>query len=240
MEVKSVCVCRFGAEKPERAPTHCLFCPAAPSGSSGRSGEPSCGFLSSGQVTSELLLRPALRTAPYGRSGRQAATSQAGATPGGGRFKNRQATECNWLEGHSMSRTFALASLVLAMMIPVARAETLADLVSREAGVDFGRCELTPPPSMKGSAIHAVIPARFQVPGIWMTRSLLLVGVDERGTVQDEQELKLVREVPPREVVRVRCSGGRLQVRLSPRASGKTLTHHWTGTQLMPIPASRR
>ena len=52
-----------------------------------------------GQVTSELLLRPALRTAPYGRNGRQAATRQAGATPGGGRFKNRQATECNCLEG---------------------------------------------------------------------------------------------------------------------------------------------
>jgi hypothetical protein len=85
---------------------------------------------------------------------------------------------------------------------------------------------------LKGTAIHAVIPARFEVPGIWSTRSFLLVGVDDDGTVQSSQELRLAEKVPPREVLGVRCSGNRLEVRLAGQASGRTLVHRWTGRDL--------
>ena len=44
-----------------------------------------------------------------------------------------------------------------------AQAETIAQLVSREKGVDFGPCVLEPPPQTKGVIVHAVIPARFPV-----------------------------------------------------------------------------
>ena len=135
--------------------------------------------------------------------------------------------------GPCMTQFLVLASLVLGMTMPcVAWSETIADLVSREDGVDFGRCELTPRPHLRGAVVHAVIPAWFEKPGIWSTRSLLLVGVDDSGTVQQQRKLRLGASVPPREVVSINCSGSRLDVRLSRQASGRTLAHRWTGTQL--------
>ena len=134
----------------------------------------------------------------------------------------------------------AFACFLSLAAVRTAYAETLADLVSREEGVEFGPCALAPRPHVKGAAVHAVIPARFANPGIWITRTLLLVGVDGTGTVQDQMELRLMADVPPREVVSVRCSGNRLDIRLSPRASGKVLRHRWTGRRLTPAGASRR
>lgn len=128
--------------------------------------------------------------------------------------------------------------LVLALGKP-ALAETLAQLTKREEGIDFGRCELRPRPELKGTAIHAVIPARFEVPGVWSTRSLLLVGTDDAGVVQDFRELKLASKVPPREVLRVNCSGKRLELRLSRQASGRTLVHRWNGYALRVEPRHR-
>jgi hypothetical protein len=134
-----------------------------------------------------------------------------------------------------------LACLILEMTMPcVAWAETIAELVSREDGVDLGRCELTPHPHLRGAIVHAVIPARFETPGIFSTRSLLLVGIDGGGTVQQQLELRLGASVPPREVVSIKCSGSRLDVRLSPQASGRTLAHRWTGTQLTLIRSTRQ
>ena len=131
--------------------------------------------------------------------------------------------------------------LVLGMTMPcVAWSETIAELVSREDGVDFGRCELTPRPHLRGAVVHAVIPAWFEKPGIWSTRSLLLVGVDDSGTVQQQRKLRLGASVPPREVVSINCSGSRLDVRLSRQASGRTLAHRWTGTQLTLIRSTRQ
>ena len=134
----------------------------------------------------------------------------------------------------------AFACLLALAAVRTASAETLAALVSREQGVDFGPCVLAPPPDVKGEAVHAVIPARFEHPGIWITRTLLLVGVDGSGTVQGQMELRLAADVPPREVLRVRCSGDRLDVHLSRQASGKVLRHRWTGRRLMSAGASRR
>ena len=89
-----------------------------------------------------------------------------------------------------MIQILVLASLILGMTMPcVAWSETIAELVSREDGVDFGRCELTPRPHLRGAVVHAVIPAWFEKPGIWATRSLLLVGVDDSGTVQQQRKL---------------------------------------------------
>jgi len=140
-----------------------------------------------------------------------------------------------------MIQTLVLASLVLGMTMPcVAWSETIAELVSREDGVDLGRCELTPSPHLRGAVVHAVIPAWFEKPGIWSTRSLLLVGVDDSGTVQQQRKLRLGASVPPREVVSINCSGSRLDVRLSRQASGRTLAHRWTGTQLTLIRSTRQ
>ena len=70
-----------------------------------------------------------------------------------------------------MIQMLVLAFLVLGMTMPcVALSETIAELVSREDGVDFGRCELTPRPHLRGAVVHAVIPAWFEKPGIWSTR----------------------------------------------------------------------
>ena len=134
----------------------------------------------------------------------------------------------------------AFACFLSLVALRTASAETLAELVSREEGVEFGPCALAPRPNVKGADIHAVIPARFATPGIWATRTLLLVGVDGTGTVQDQMELRLMADVPPREVLSVRCSGDRLDIRLSAHASRKVLRHRWTGQRLTPAGASRR
>jgi hypothetical protein len=111
--------------------------------------------------------------------------------------------------------------------LSVAHAETLADLVKKEEGVDLGICALTPKPKLAGEAVHAVIPARFATPGIWVTRTLLLVGVDAQKIVQGTLELKLTDDVPPREAG-VTCRKDRLSIKMR----GKTLTYRWNGTAL--------
>ena len=70
-----------------------------------------------------------------------------------------------------MISRIGLSCFLLLVITQVARAETLAEL-KREEGIDFGPCELAPRPNMRGTVVHAVIPARFEVPGIWATHSL--------------------------------------------------------------------
>lgn len=123
---------------------------------------------------------------------------------------------------------FASSLLILgACLSGSAHAESLDALVKREEGIAFGVCALTPKPALH-SEVHAVIPARFDTPGIWVTRTMLLVGVDEAKTVQGTLELKLVDDVPPREVVSVVCKANRLAIRLR----GKTLSYTFDGKAL--------
>jgi hypothetical protein len=125
-------------------------------------------------------------------------------------------------------RTLMIAGLACFVAAAVARGETLAELVKKEEGIEFGPCALAPKPKLAGEAVHAVIPARFETPGIWVTRTLLLVGVDAQANVLGTLELKLADDVPPREVVKVTCAKDRLTIRL-PR---KNLSYAWTGTAL--------
>jgi hypothetical protein len=115
------------------------------------------------------------------------------------------------------SRVFA-ALVAVIVSVDTAHAETLAD---------FGVCALTPQPKLAGETVHAVIPARFATPGIWVTRTLLLVGVDAQKTVQDVLELKLTDDVPPREAG-VTCGKDRLTI----RTAKKKLIYTWTGSAL--------
>ncbi len=78
--------------------------------------------------------------------------------------------------------------------------------MAREEGVAFGACALTPKPALAGT-VHAVIPARFDKPGIWVTRTILLAGLDDAKNVQGVLELKIADDVPPREVISVICKG---------------------------------
>ncbi|HEX2555022.1 MAG TPA: hypothetical protein VHL98_15085 [Microvirga sp.] len=124
---------------------------------------------------------------------------------------------------------FALALVAGCLAGPGgAGAETLSERVAREEGVAFGPCVLSPKPALPGNAVHAVVPARFENPGIWTTRSLLLVGVDAAGTVQGERELKLAKPIPPREVISVLCRGDRVTI----RTTAGTSQHRWTGEAL--------
>ena len=120
-----------------------------------------------------------------------------------------------------------LALAIFVGSISVAHGESLADLVKKEEGVDLGICALTPKPKLAGEAVHAVIPARFATPGVWVTRMLLLVGVDAQHTVQGVLELTLADDVPPREAG-IACAKDRLTIRLR----GKTLRYRWTGSAL--------
>ena len=131
-----------------------------------------------------------------------------------------------------MVRSPALLFVFLAVLAPEARAETLGELVTREEDVDFGPCALDPRPDVPGGAIHAVIPARFKRSGIWVTRTLLLVGIDEGGAVTGQAERKLAADAPPREVPSVRCAGNRLTIRLRAPAFGEMLAYVWTGKEL--------
>jgi hypothetical protein len=124
------------------------------------------------------------------------------------------------------SRVFAALVAVIAS-VDAAHAETLADLVKKEEGVDLGLCALTPKPKLAGGTVHAVIPARFATPGIWVTRTLLLVGVDAQKNVQGTLELTLADDVPPREAG-VTCGKDRVTI----KTAGKTLTYRWTGSAL--------
>ncbi|WP_232629935.1 hypothetical protein [Methylobacterium sp. Leaf118] len=107
-------------------------------------------------------------------------------------------------------------------------------LVARVEGVSLGRCILSPAPLLAGT-VHAVIPARFEDPAIWTTRTLLLVGVDADASVRGQRALALPQPVPPREVVSLRCAGRRLDLRL-PRA---ILSFDWDGDRLRPGTPSR-
>ena len=78
----------------------------------------------------------------------------------------------------------AAAVMVCAgLIVSEARSETLAELVKKEEGVELGVCNLTPRPNVAGRDVYVVVPARFANPGIWVTRTLLFVGVDEAKTV---------------------------------------------------------
>ncbi len=121
----------------------------------------------------------------------------------------------------------AAALACLSAGLGCACAETLGELVAREDGVALGRCDLDPPPGLPGDAVHAVVPARFDTPGIWSTRSLLLVGVDAGG-VRGQRELRLAKAVPPREVIGVVCRGDRVTI----RTNAGTWHYRWTGDVL--------
>ena len=137
-------------------------------------------------------------------------------------------------------RPLRLALAALACLLALshgAGAETLDGLVAREEGVALGPCRLDPPPTMPGGSVHAVVPARFETPAVWATRSLLLVGVDTAGAVQGVVELTLPRPVFPRDVIGIRCSGDRLTIRVP---TGTT-SYRWDGRVLrLKSPPQRR
>jgi hypothetical protein len=113
-----------------------------------------------------------------------------------------------------------------------ANAETLAELVKREEGLELGLCVLTPKPDVAGTQTYVVIPARFANPGIWVTRSILFVGVDDGNNVVGITEARALHDIPPREVVSVSCNRNALTIRMSSRMSPATLSYVWDGKQL--------
>ena len=118
------------------------------------------------------------------------------------------------------------------LLAPNVGAETLAELVKKEEGVEFGLCNLTPPPSSAGKEIYAVIPARFANPGLWVTRSILFVAVDEANNVVAVTEAKSLHDIPPREVVSISCNRNAITIRMSKRMSPSTLSYVWNGKVL--------
>jgi hypothetical protein len=120
-----------------------------------------------------------------------------------------------------------------------ARTETLAELVKKEEGIEFGVCNLLPRPTTTGKEIYLVVPARFPSPGIWVTRSILLVGVDEGRNVVAMTEVKTLDDVPPREVVSVSCNKNAITIRMSNRMKPSTLSYVWNGNELKR-PAKRK
>ena len=128
--------------------------------------------------------------------------------------------------------TWAALVVSVCLFAPDVHAETLAELVKKEQGFEFGVCNLTPRPNMAGKEIYLVVPARFANPGIWVTRSILLVGVDESKNVVALMEAKTLHDVPPREVVSVSCNKNVMTVRMSNRMSPSTLSYVWNGREL--------
>lgn len=120
-----------------------------------------------------------------------------------------------------------------------ARSETLAELVKKEEGIEFGVCNLLPKPDTMGKDIYLVVPARFPNPGIWVTRSILLVGVDDGRNVVATTEVKTLDDIPPREVVSVSCNKNVMTIRMSNRMSPSTRSYVWNGTELKR-PAKRK
>ena len=114
----------------------------------------------------------------------------------------------------------------------MACAETLEQLVKKEEGVELGVCNLTPKPDLAGIETYVVIPARFANLGIWVTRSILLVGVDEGKNVAGTLELKALNDIPPREVVSVSCNKSVMTIRMSNRMKQPTLSYMWNGKEL--------
>lgn len=111
-------------------------------------------------------------------------------------------------------------------------AESLSDLVKKEEGIEFGVCNLTPRPNVGGKDVHVVVSARFPNPGIWITRTLLFVGVDDGKTVTGIAEATTLHDVAPREVISVTCSRSTVTVRMTDRMKPKTLTYAWDGKGL--------
>jgi hypothetical protein len=125
-----------------------------------------------------------------------------------------------------------VAAICSALSSVAARAETLAELVKKEEGVEFGVCVLMPRPNVAGKQVYVVVPARFETPGLWVTRSLLFVGVDDAGNVQGVAEAKTLHDVAPREVISIACNKNRVTIRMTDRMKPKTLSYLWSGKEL--------
>ena len=140
-----------------------------------------------------------------------------------------------------MQSNFIWAAVVICACLVAqdARTETLAELVKKEEGIEFGVCNLQPRPNTAGKEIYLVVPARFPSPGIWVTRSILLVGVDEGRNVVAMTEVKTLDDVPPREVVSVSCNRNVITIRMSSRMSPSTRSYVWNGNELKR-PAARK
>ncbi len=123
--------------------------------------------------------------------------------------------------------------VILLAALPV-RAETLAELVAKEEGVDFGECILTPKPEIPGEKIVAVLPARFPEPSSWQTYELLLVGVNGEA-VQKSVALKLKDGINPREA-QVLCKKDVVTLtELSRNSKPKVRRYRWDGKKLKPM-----
>jgi hypothetical protein len=129
-------------------------------------------------------------------------------------------------------RVWASAVICAGLIASDARSEMLAELVKKEEGVAFGACNLTPRPSVAGKDVHVVVPARFANPGIWVTRTLLFVGVDDGKNVTGVAEATTLHDMAPREVIGVNCAKSTVTVRMTDRMKPKTLTYAWDGKQL--------
>jgi hypothetical protein len=129
-----------------------------------------------------------------------------------------------------MRQTLLLAAAVIGagLFLSDARAETLSELVKKEEGVEFDGCALTPRPNVTGKDIYVVIPARFPNPAVWVTRTMLFVGVDEAKNVQGVLEVKTPDDVPPREVISVVCEKNAMTITIE----FKTLSYIWDGKEL--------
>ena len=140
--------------------------------------------------------------------------------------------DCAVMRAKSRSGHVWAAVLCAGLIVSEARAETLAELVKKEEGVEFGVCNLTPRPNVAGKDVYVVVPARFANPGIWVTRTLLFVGVDDAKSVSGVAEATTLDDVAPREVISVVCSKSMVTVRMTDRMKPKTLAYTWDGKQL--------
>lgn len=124
------------------------------------------------------------------------------------------------------------AALCVGLVPSAVFGESLSDLVKKEEGVEFGVCNLTPRPNVGGKDVYVVVPARFPNPGIWITRTLLFVGVDDGKSVTGVAEATTLHDVAPREVISVVCSKSTVMVRMTDGMKPKTLTYAWDGKGL--------
>jgi hypothetical protein len=127
---------------------------------------------------------------------------------------------------------WAAAVICAGLIVSDARSETLAELVKKEEGVEFGVCNLTPRPNVGGKDVYVVVPARFPNPGIWVTRTLLFVGVDDAKDVTGVADAAMLHDVAPREVISVTCTKSTVTVRMTDRMKPKMLTYAWDGKGL--------
>jgi hypothetical protein len=114
------------------------------------------------------------------------------------------------------------------LLVSDARAETLSELVKKEEGVEMGECALTPRPNVTGKEVYIVFPARFADPAVWVTRTILFVGVDEGKNVQGILEVTTPDDVPPREVISAFCQKNALAIEIS----FMRLSYIWDGKEL--------